>query len=155
MPEVPITKVNQWTGFYIIGNSVKKELFDAVTFFILIHWLTFWRQCCIKIWSFIKRQTNGTSSNNEWQRMTTIDNEWYNEWQGMTTSDNEWYNDSDNEGYNEWQRMTTSDNECCNKWQRVTRNYTTSDNEWQQIAMSDSEWQHWFNQGKQHSALQR
>ena len=44
--------------------------------------------------SFIKSQTSGTSS----------DNEWYNEWQRMTTSGTT----SDNEWYNEWQRMTTS-----------------------------------------------
>ena len=31
--------------------------------------------------SFIKRQTSGTSSDNEWQQMTTSDNEWYIEWQ--------------------------------------------------------------------------
>ena len=34
----------------------------------------------IKGWSFIKRQTSGTSSDNEWQRVTT----------SGTTSDNEW-----------------------------------------------------------------
>ena len=51
-------------------------------------------------WSFIKRQTSSTSS----------DNEWYNEWQRViqrvttsgTTSDNEWYN--------KWQRVTISAN---------------------------------------------
>ena len=36
--------------------------------------------------SFIKRHTSGISSENEWQKMTTSDNEWYNEWQRMTTS---------------------------------------------------------------------
>ena len=45
-------------------------------------------------WSFIKRQTSGTSSDNEWQRvvqrMTTSDNEWQQVVQRMTTSDNEW-----------------------------------------------------------------
>ena len=90
---------------------------------------------------FIKRQTSGTSS----------DNEWYNEWvrvvQRVTTSDNKWYN--------EWQRMTTSDNEWCKKWQRVTTSNTTSDKKWQQIAMSDREWQQWYNQWKRHSTLQR
>ena len=83
--------------------------------------------------SFRKRQKSGTWSDNEWQQMTTSDNEWYNEWQQMTTSDNEWYN--------EWQKVTTSD--------------TTSDNEWQQMAMSDSEWQQWYNEWKRHSTLQR
>ena len=56
--------------------------------------------------SFIKRQTSGTSS----------ENEWYNEWQRVvklvTTNDNEW----------QWlvQRMTTSDTMSDNKWQWVT-----------------------------------
>ena len=36
--------------------------------------------------SFIKRQTSGTSSDNEWQRMTKSGNKW----QEMKTSDNEW-----------------------------------------------------------------
>ena len=59
----------------------------------------------IKLWlrkyflnegSFIKRQTSGTSSDNQEQRMTTSDNEWQqvtasdNEWQWVITSDNEW-----------------------------------------------------------------
>ena len=109
--------------------------------------------------SFIKRQTSGTSSNNEWynesQRMTsgtTSDNEWYNKWQRMT-SDNEWYN--------EWQQMTTSgktsdknDNEWY-EWQRMT----TSDNkwysEWKRVKMSDSKWEQWYSKLKRHSTLQR
>ena len=89
-----------------------------------------------------------------------FDIEWYNEWQRVTTIDNEWQqvvqrvtrvtkNDS------KWQRMTTSDNEWCNKWQRVTTSNATSDNEWQQIAMSESEWQQWYNQWKRHRTLQR
>ena len=40
--------------------------------------------------SFIKRETSDTSSDNEWQRVTTSgtisDNEWYNGWQRMTMS---------------------------------------------------------------------
>ena len=51
-----------------------------------------------QLWSFIKRQTSGTSSDNKWQRVvkrvTTNGNEWYNEWQQVvqivTTNDNEW-----------------------------------------------------------------
>ena len=56
----------------------------------------------------MKRQTSGTSSDNEWQRVTLNDNEWYNEWQQVTTNDNEW----------QWlvQRVTTNDNE----WQQMT-----------------------------------
>ena len=34
----------------------------------------------ISIWSFLKRQRSGTSSDNEWQRVT----------KSGTTSDNEW-----------------------------------------------------------------
>ena len=44
-----------------------------------------------------KRQTSGTSSEHEWQRVikrvTMNDNKWYNEWQRVAqrmTSDNEW-----------------------------------------------------------------
>ena len=70
--------------------------------------------------SFIKRQTSGTSSDNEWQRvvqqvatMTT----------SGTTSDNEWYN----KWYNEWQQVV----------QRVVQRVTTNGNEWQQMTTSD------------------
>ena len=64
-----------------------------------------------------------TTSENEWQRVTT----------SGTTSYNEWYN--------EWrviQRVTTSDNEWYNKWQRVTTSNTTSDNKKQWVTASDS-----------------
>ena len=93
----------------------------------------------------------------EWQRVTTSGTTNDNEWQRMTTNDNEWQRVamSGTTNGNEWQRMTTSDNEWCNKWQRVTTSNTTSDNEWQQIAMSDREWQQWHNQWKWHSTLQR
>ena len=110
---------------------------------------------------FIKRQTSGTTSDNEWkrvvqrvwQRMTTSDNEWYNEWY------KEWYN----ECYKEWQRMitsgTTSDSEWYKEWQRVVQQVATSDNEWQQMVQrvttsdnrwhrmtrSDNKWQFWPN----------
>ena len=40
----------------------------------------------IHVRSFIKRQTSGTASDNEWQQVTTSDNEW----QRITKSDNEW-----------------------------------------------------------------
>ena len=47
-----------------------------------------------------------TTSDNEWQQVTTNDNEWYDEWQQVTTSgtiiDNDWYN--------EWQQGTISAN---------------------------------------------
>ena len=55
-----------------------------------------------KLGSFIKRQTSGTSSDNEWQRMTASDNKWYNEWLRVKMSDKE------------WQRMTMSDS----KWEQ-------------------------------------
>ena len=64
------------------------------------------------LWSFIKKQTSGTSNDND-------DDEWYNE----------------------WQRMTTSDNECYNEWQPVVQWVTMSDNEWQWVIENDSEWQ--------------
>ena len=59
--------------------------------------------------SFIKRQTSGTTSDNEWQRVE----------QRVATNDNE------------WQRVTTSTTSD-NKWQRVTNN----DNEWQWMKAS-------------------
>ena len=88
---------------------------------------------CTFLWSFIKRKTRGTSSENEWQWVTTN----YNEWQRVvqrattcgTTSDNEWQQVV--------QRMTTSGATSDNAWQRVTAN----DKEWYQMIMSDSEWQ--------------
>ena len=89
------------------------------------------------LWSFIKRQTSGTSSDNEWQRVVqrviTNDSAWYNEWQRMTTSDNEWYS--------EWQRMTTSGTTSDNELHRMTTSGTTSDNEWQPVAWTDEKWQ--------------
>ena len=62
--------------------------------------------------SFIKRQTSGTSSDNEWQRVV----------QRVTTS------------------STTSDNEWQRVVQRATTSGTTSDNEWQRATTSDNEW---------------
>ena len=98
------------------------------------------------IWSFIKKQASGTTSDNEWynewkrvvQRVKTND-----KWQRMatsgTTSDNEWQRETTNgnEWYNEWQRMTTSDNEWYKEWQRMTTSGTKSDNEWKRVTMSD------------------
>ena len=58
-----------------------------------------------------------TTSDNEWQRVTTSgktnDNEWYNEWQRMATSDNEWQQvvQQVTKSENEWQRVTTNGNE--------------------------------------------
>ena len=70
--------------------------------------------------SFIKRQTNGTLSSNEWQRVTT----------SRATSDNEWQQ--------VLERVitsgTTNDNKCYNEWQRVTMN----DNEWQRVTISSN-----------------
>ena len=73
--------------------------------------------------SFIKRQTSGTSSNNNW----------YNEWQPMT-SDNKWQrvlqrvtmND------NEWQSGITNDNK--RKW--VVQQETANENELQRVTIS-------------------
>ena len=85
--------------------------------------------------SFIKRQTSGTSSDSKWWRVvqrvttsgTTSGNKWYNEWQRVV------------------QRVTTSGTKSSNEWQRVTAN----------MAISDSEWQQWYNKWKRHSTLQK
>ena len=58
--------------------------------------------------------TGGTTSDNEWQRVTTNDNEWQRMTTSGTTSDNEWYNE----------------------WQRVVQRVTTNDNEWQRVTIS-------------------
>ena len=56
-------------------------------------------------WSFIKRQTSDTSTGNEWQWVTTNDNEWYN-------GNSDWYKKSQRmTSDSEWQRVTTNDNE--------------------------------------------
>ena len=87
--------------------------------------------------SIIKRQTSGTLSANEWQRMatsgTTSDKKWQRVTTSGTTSDNEWQQvtTNDNEWYNDWQRVTANDNEWQRVVQRVTTSDTTSDNEWQ------------------------
>ena len=82
--------------------------------------------------SFIKRQTRGTSSDNEWQRVvqrvTTNDNEWQRVVQRVTTNDNEWQQVV--------QRMTTSGTTSDNEWQRVA----TSDNKWLWVTASDKKW---------------
>ena len=51
----------------------------------------------------------------------TSDKEWYNEWQRMTTSDNEWH----------W--VTTSGAASDKEWQRVIQRVTTNSNEWQRV----------------------
>ena len=61
-----------------------------------------------------------TTSDNEWQRVTT----------SGTTSDNE------------WQQVTTSGTTSDNEWQRVTTSGTTSGKEWKWVTKSDNEW-HW------------
>ena len=71
------------------------------------------------LWSFIKRQTSGTSSDNEWQRMTASGTMSGNEWwvvQRVTKNDNE------------WQRTTTSGATSDKEWQGVIQRVTTSDN---------------------------
>ena len=97
------------------------------------------------------------SSDNEWQqvvqRVTANDSEWQRMTTSGTTSDNEWQRvtTSGTTNDNEWQRVTTSGATS----DKVTTSNTTSDNEWQQVAMSDREWQQWYNQWKRHSTLQR
>ena len=56
----------------------------------------------IKRRSFIKRQTSGTSSDNEWQRVV------------------QWVTTSGTVSDNEWKRVTTSGTTRDNEWQRVT-----------------------------------
>ena len=120
---------------------------------LIVIYVSYKLQVICYVWSFIKRQTSGTSSDNAWQRMTTNDNEWYNVWQRMTASDNEWQRvtksgaTSDKEWQrviqrvttndSEWQRMITSDKE----WQRVIMSGVTSDKEWQPVATNGNEWQ--------------
>ena len=58
--------------------------------------------------------------------MTASDKEWYNEWQQMTTSENE------------LQRVTTSGTTSKKEWQRVIQRATASDNKWQWVRASDS-----------------
>ena len=73
--------------------------------------------------------TSGTTSDNEWQRVTTNGNEWYNKWQQMTMNDSE--------------------------WQQVAQRVTTNDNEWQQMTMIDSEWQKVVQRVKKTHLLQK
>ena len=124
---------------HLLFFSHDMRLFEMVIFIIRFTWIlsNIWLMfICLKrfiLRSYIKRQTSATSSDNEWQRMATSDNEWYNEWQQVTTSGTI----SDNE----WQRVTTSGAASDNEWQRLTK----SDKEWQRMAMNDSEWEQWYS----------
>ena len=73
--------------------------------------------------TFITRQTCGTSSENEWQRMTTSDNQWQGVTTSGTASDNEW-RQLTTSGTTRTTSGVTSDKE----WQRVIEQVTTSDN---------------------------
>ena len=98
-----------------------------------------------------------TTSDNEWQRVTTSDTTSDNEWQvvvqRVTTNDN-----SDNEWQWVVQQMTTSGTMSDNEWKRVIRNekewqrMRKSNNKWQWVTASDSKW---YNEWKQQSTLQR
>ena len=81
------------------------------------YFILFLKENLIDNRSFIKRQTSGTSSDKEWQRVVqgvaANDNEWCNEWQWVTTSGTA----SDNE----WQRML----------QRMARSGKTNESEWE------------------------
>ena len=85
----------------------------------------------------MKRQTRGSSSDNEWQRMTTSNNEWYNKWQRVI------------------QPVTTNGTTSDNEWQRVVQRVTMKDKEWQQMTMSDSEWQKVVQRLKKAHLLQK
>ena len=62
---------------------------------------------------YIKTES-GTSCDDEWQRVTMTDSEWYNEWQMV-----QWVTKNDNK----WQRMTISNSE----WQRVVQRRKTNE----------------------------
>ena len=64
-----------------------------------------------------------TTSGKEWQRVAASDTSSDNEWQQMTTNDNKWYN--------KWQRIVQQETTGDNEWQWVT----TSDNEWQRVVI--------------------
>ena len=70
-------------------------------------------------------------------KVTKSYNEWYNEWQQMTTSDNDWQQVA--------QCVTTIGLNCDNEWQGVlqwlTKSSTTIKNDGNRITRSDSEWQ--------------
>ena len=74
-----------------------------------------------------------TTSDKEWQRVTTNGTTSYKEWLGVTTSG------------------TTNDSE----WQRMKTSGTTSGKEWQRMAMSDKEWGQWYSEWKRQSTPQR
>ena len=67
---------------------------------------------------------SGTTSGNEWQRITMSYNKWQRVVQQITPIDNEG-TASDNESY----RMTANDNES----QPMTASGTANENEWKQV----------------------
>ena len=69
----------------------------------------------------MKIQKSGTSSDNEWLRMATSDNELQRVAQQVTASDNGWYI--------KWRRVTTNGNE----WKQMTTCGTVSENKWEQV----------------------
>ena len=93
--------------------------------------------------SFIKRQTSGTSSDNQWQGMTTSgttsDSEWHwmttsgttsdKEWQRMAMSDSEW-----EQCYSEWKWHNTLQRmDDCHHFNNKKRYTTTSRDGWLQL----------------------
>ena len=63
------------------------HLMDRIIYKKTDEWYNEWQRVVQRV------TTSGTTSDNEWQLVTTNDNEWYNEWQRVTrsgtTSDNE------------------------------------------------------------------
>ena len=63
------------------------HLMDRIIYKKTDEWYNEWQRVVQRV------KTSGTTSDNEWQLVTTNDNEWYNEWQRVTrsgtTSDNE------------------------------------------------------------------
>ena len=98
-------KVVKWKGFrQLITSNCQNNLWGIERNVYLVNEITFipWCENGNIFGLFVKRQTRDTSSENEWEGMTTSYNEWYNKWQLMKTSGTT--------SENKWKRMATSDN---------------------------------------------
>ena len=91
-------------GFCYIQQFCLSTLSNFIFILIKCYFVLYPFALTTLFWSFIKRQASGTTSDNEWQRVTmtgtTSGTMSDNEWQRVTTNDYEWYN--------EWKRVTTS-----------------------------------------------
>ena len=104
------------TGFCYIQQFCLSTLSNFIFILIKCYFVLYPFALTTLFWSFIKRQASGTTSDNEWQRVTmtgtTSENEWQRVEQWVITNDNE------------WQRMTTSGTTNENEWQRVVERLT-------------------------------